>query len=193
MNKKLPRTLQEHPPPLLAFVGGATGTVLIAACMQLAPAFGLPLLDLPRLTGGAVTSAPGLALGIGWTVFVIGGAIAAPLLLSLAWPRLPGAETGPAGALLKGAAFGTAMWVLSGLVLPVLGALGRLGDAEGLGLFARHAGWSGVAMLLAGHLLYGVALAVISDTGRGMGVLETIGWPGYSTAGAGARREVGQA
>lgn len=192
MNKKLPRTVQEHPPPLLVLVGGLTATLLLTSCIHLAPLLGLPFLDLPRLIGGAFTSAPAAALGIGFALFLLGGAVAAPLLLAFLWPGLPGRESGLTGSLLKGVVLGLALWLLSGLLLPVLGAVNRLAGIESPGLFAWEAGWGGVAALLLGHLLYGAVLGAVSATGQGMGVLETSGWPGYSTAGAGARGDLGQ-
>lgn len=192
MNGKLPRTIQEHPPPLLALLGGLVATILLTSCMHLAPLLGLPFLDMPRLIGGVFTSAPGAALGIGFALFLLGGAVAGPLLLALLWPKLPGRETGLAGGLVKGVLLGLALWFLSGLFLPLLGAVNRLAGVESPGFFAWEAGWGGVAAHLLGHLVYGAVLGAIAATGQGMGVLETAGWPGYSTAGAGARRDFGQ-
>lgn len=192
MNRKLPRAVQQHPPPLLALVGGLTATLLLTSCMHLAPLLGLPFLDMPRLIGGVFTSAPAAALGIGFALFLLGGAVVAPLLLALFWPQLPGRESGLTGSLLKGVILGLALWFLSGLFLPVLGAVNRLAGLEGPGLFAWGTGWGGVASHLLGHLVYGAVLGAVTAMGQGMGVLETAGWPGYSTAGAGARRDFGQ-
>jgi hypothetical protein len=104
--------------------------------------------------------------------------------LSFLWPMLPGPGVGLRGATLRGILWGLALWVLSGILLPVFAALNRLGAdvVRSPGPFAISTGARGVVALLGGHLVYGLALALIATMGDGIFPLETMGWPGYLKA-----------
>ena len=177
-----PSPLQPQPSLLLLLVGGATATLLISALLYLAPAFGLPFIDLPRLTGGLFTEDAGLALGLGYAIFFISGAFVMPFVLGTLWPTLPGDPVRFPGAALKGAAFGAAFFVLSGLLTWVLGWFNQLEELVLPGLFALNLGLVAAVLLLLGHLVYGVAAALVGAMGRNISPIDTIGWDGYHQA-----------
>jgi hypothetical protein len=150
--------------------------------MFLAPTFGFPFIDIPHLMGGVLTDSPRAAFWLGfWINFLPGVVIFAPAL-DLAWDFLPGPAVGLRGALIKGVLWGTTLWVLSGLMLPVVGWLNRLDPsvAPRVGPFALGTGVLGALGLLGGHLAYGVALALVASIGGGVFPGDTIGWPGFA-------------
>jgi TM2 domain-containing membrane protein YozV len=170
----------------LTILGGMVATVLLAALIHLAPVLGLPLIDLPRLVGAVFSRDPGTALGVGYAIFVVAGMVVFPLLLSLLWPALPGHDATFGGALLKGLLAGLILWVLSGVLLPLFGALGRLptDELQNPGFFALGAGLLGPVVLLAHQLLYGLTLALVAAMGRDVSPVDTIGWM-WTSHGAG--------
>lgn len=177
-----PAPLNTQPSLVLTTVGGVVGTILLSALIHLAPALGFPFIDVPRLVGGIFTGDPTAAFWLGfWLFFVVGWLVFAPPL-SVAWSMLPAEDVGFTGAAAKGALWGAALWALSGVLLPLFGALNRLPGAalEPPGFFALGAGPLGMLGLLLGHLAYGLAVALIAAMGRGITPLDTIGWMGYS-------------
>jgi hypothetical protein len=179
-----PPTLNARPGLLLCMLGGLVGTLLLNALMFLAPTLGFPFIDIPHLMGGVVTRSPTAAFWLGfWINFLPGVVVFAPAF-DLAWDFIPGPRVGLLAAPLKGIAWGTALWVLSGLMLPVVGALNRLdpGVVRNPGLFALREGVLGALGLLGGHLAYGVALALVAAMGQGIFPTDTLGWTGYTKA-----------
>jgi hypothetical protein len=154
-------------------------TILLSALLFLAPAFGFPHIDLPRLAGGVLAEDPTTAFWLGYWLFVFfGGMFVFAPLLAVLWTTLPGPNEGFRGALVKGLLWGLILWVGSGLLLPVFGALNRLADEElkNPGFFALGLGVLGALELLLGHLIYGIAVALVAAMGQGISPMETLGW-----------------
>ncbi len=167
------------PPILLMILGGLVATILLTALMYLAPLVGLPLIDLPLLTGGVFADDPATAFRIGYWVFFFGANVLvfAPLL-KFAWRALPGDRRSFRGALVKGSLWGLILSVGSGLLLPALGAFGRLGDEAppDPGFFGLGLGILGGVELLVGHLLYGLTVALFAAMPHGLAPFDLLGW-----------------
>lgn len=174
-----PLTLNVRASPLLLLIGGAVATVLLLSLLHLAPVLGVPFIDFPRLVGGVFTSRADVAFGIGAALMVFVGMLVLPPLLLVAWGMLPGESPGLGGALLRGAVWGVILWAAAGLLAPVLGYLNRVPGIDSPGLLMRHAGVLGAAGVLAGHVVYGVALTLVAEVSRGVMPTETLGLTGY--------------
>jgi hypothetical protein len=179
-----PAALNPNPSALLATLGGAAGTVLLIALLFLSPALGIPFVDVPRLVGGVFTPDPAAALWLGSAVFFLGGWLVFPVGFAMAWPLLPGgAEVTFPHALVKGLLLGAILAVVSGLLLPVLGWINQLEALENPGFFALGEGVLAAAGVLLGHLLYGVAVALVAAMSRGMAPIDLLGWYEYERPG----------
>jgi len=176
-----PPTLNARPGLLLTMLGGLVGVLLLSALMFLAPVLGFPFIDIPHLMGGVITDSPRAAFWLGFWGFIIPGVVVFAPAFDLAWDFIPGPQVGVWGALMKGVAWGGTLFVLSGLMLPVVGALNRLPPSvvQSPGPFALGLGLLGALGLLGGHLAYGVAMALVASMGQGIFPGDTIGWPGY--------------
>lgn len=185
-----PAVLNRRPSPLLAIIGGWVATLLLAGLFFLAPVFGFPFLDFPRLVGGIFTESTAAAFWLGfWIFFLVGVFVFAPLLSGL-WPVLPGPDVGLGGAVGKGFLWGLTLAIVSGFLVPLFGALNQLSD-QGLsnpGLFALSLGPLGPVELAVGHVSYGLALALVAAMGQGISPLATVGWLGYTKAETPPRR-----
>ncbi len=170
-----PAVLAPTPAAVSTLTGSLVATLLLTAIIFSAPAFALPFIDIPRLIGGVFTSSAAVAFWLGYWLFFAAGVFVFGPLLALAWEALPGYPIGFGGALAKGVVFGGALWVLMGLVLPVLGSLNRAGIGNP-GLFALGEGIAGAAVLLAGHIAYGLTAALVSAMPQGIKPLDTLGW-----------------
>lgn len=160
----------------VATLAGAVAIVLATSLIFLTPALGLPLLDIPSAIGGVWSDDPTAAFWTGYAVFFVGGWLVAPLLLKSLWLVLPGRPETVRGAALKGLLAGAALWIPSGLVLGVLEALGGVPEGPEIGFFGAGAGWAGALALLGGHLVYGLALGVTANLGRGLSPIDALGW-----------------
>jgi hypothetical protein len=176
-----PTTLQPKPSFFLALLGGLVATILLSALVFLGPTLGLPFIDMPGLMGGLFTSNRETAFWLGFLIFFLPGVLLFPLLLATFWYQLPGPNIGLLGGALKGILFGGGLWLLSGLLLPLLGAVNQLNIANP-GFFAWNYGLPAALGLLAAHLVYGLALALLAAVGQGIEPLEAVGWPGYRQA-----------
>lgn len=187
-----PGALRVRPDPLLASLGGAVGVLLLASVLELVPSFGLPAVGYAELLGGVLVAGREAAFWLGWTLLFVVGWLVWPVAMARLWPALPGDDLRLPGAILKGALVGAALWALAGVLLPGLGALGRVEGVEGPGAFALGAGPAGAALFLAAHVGYGVAAAVVAGMGRGISPMESLGVDGYRPAGGPrARPETG--
>jgi hypothetical protein len=135
-----PEVLVPKPSYLISFFGGVVGMIVFFSVIFTAPAFTLPLIDLPRLLGGIFTSNLDVALWLGfWIFFLAGVFFFAPFLVYI-WAKLPGKRIGYSGAFLKGFIWGLILWVVSGLLLPLIGLLTRAAGIDNPGFFALNAG-----------------------------------------------------
>ncbi|WP_219415994.1 DUF6789 family protein [Pseudonocardia nigra] len=166
----------------VALLGGFTGTVLLTALLRLAAALGAPVIDLPQLIGSVFSRDPATVFGAGHAVFVVLGVFVLPLALALLWPLTPGNRFTFRGALVKGALFGLVLFVLAGILLPLLGLLSTLPDVgfADPGPFALGLGLSGIAQLLLGTQLYSLTAALVAAMPRGLQPLDAIGWAWWS-------------
>jgi hypothetical protein len=178
---KRPAALVKRPSVLMLTLGGAVATLLLSSFIFLAPVFGFPFIDFPRLVGGIFTEDPVAAAWLGFWLFFLTGWVVFPVPLSIAWTLLPGDHVGLSGALLKGVLWGLVLWALSGVLLPLFGWLNQLTDQglENPGFFALEAGVLGALGILLGHLAYGVALALVASMGHGISPLELLGQVDY--------------
>lgn len=160
---------------VLATLGGAVASTLALALMHLGPALGLPALDVPTLLGGAWTRDAAGAFWSGHLAYFLFAWLVLPLTLHFAWEALPGGPVGFGGALPKGLLLGAGLWVVTGLLVGVLSRTGSP-PAPDMGFFALGYGASGFAWLLAVHLAYGAALALVSAMGQGLSPLDATGW-----------------
>lgn len=183
-----PAVLNPRASMILLVVGGVLGTILLSSLIYTAPAFGLPSIEIPLLVGGVFTADEHLAFWLGYLLFFIVGVFVFAPAMSLVWSSLPGKGVGFVGAIIKGAIWGAILWVIGGLMLPLFGLLNRLDTVPNPGFFGISLGLLGAAGVLAGHLVYGVVVAVVAMMSQGIQPLETIGWVGH---GYGDVREVG--
>lgn len=160
----------------LTILGGMVATVLLMALTHLGPVWDLPLIDMPLLVGGVFSADPDTAFRTGHAVFILAGIFVFALSLSIVWAQLPGDDTRFPGATLKGLVWGLFLWVLSGLVLPLLGGLNQLPLTENPGLFALEHGVLGPIWLLVLQLSYGLVLTTVAGLGHGLQPIDTIGW-----------------
>lgn len=166
----------------LALLGGLTGTVLLTGSLRLAAARGVTVVDLPPLLGAVFSGDAGTSFDVGHTVFVGTGVLVLPLLLAALWPFKPGDRFTLRGSLIKGALWGLALFLFTGLLLPVLGALAKTPgpSAADPGPFALALGATGPTQLLLGTQLYSLASALVAGMARGLQPLDTIGWGWWS-------------
>jgi uncharacterized membrane protein YagU involved in acid resistance len=126
-----------------AVVGGVAATAVMTALMLMAPAMGLPPMNIGAMLGSVM----GGSLALGWMAHFVIGTVLAIVYAALFAARLPGP------GFVRGASYGLAPWIMAQLVvMPMMGA----------GLF----GGSLVAALgsLMGHLVYGAVLGGVYGT-----------------------------
>src|SRR5205823_2823385 len=108
-----PAVLNPRPGLVLPLLGGWVATLILNAGLFLAPALGLPFIDIPHLLGGIFCHSPTAAFWVGFWLNFAAGTLVFPSVLSIAWPMLPGRGFGVIGAAIKGVAFSLALWMLS--------------------------------------------------------------------------------
>ncbi len=163
-------------------LGGLTGTVLLTAGIRLASSLEVAVVDLPNLLGGVFSGDEQRAFTAGHAVFLAAGVLVLPLFLAALWPFAPGDRFTFRGALIRGALFGLALFVLAGILLPLLGVLSSLPDVGVLdpGPFAVGLGLSGVAQLLLGTQVYALTAALVAAMPRGLQPMDAVGWGWWS-------------
>lgn len=123
-----------------AVVAGLFATGVMTAFMVMAPAMGLP----PMNVGAMLGSVMGGSLALGWMAHFMIGAVLAIGYAALFATRLPGP------GLLRGAVFGLVPWLVAQIVvMPMMGA-GLFGGSFGAGFGS-----------LMGHLAYGAILGSV--------------------------------
>ncbi len=123
--------------------GGLVATTVMTVLMLMAPAMGLP----PMNVGAMLGSVMGGSLFLGWMAHFVIGTMLAIIYATLFAARLPGP------GFLRGAPYGLAPWIVAQLVImPMMGA-GVFGGSFGAGFGS-----------LMGHLVYGAVLGGIYGT-----------------------------
>lgn len=173
----LPKILQPRPPRLLMVLGGVTGSLLAVALVRLAPALGIPMIDLPLLAGRVFTSHAGPAFWVGHAIFVLAGAVVLPIVVADLWTLLPGHPVSLRGALLKGVSAGIVLWIVTGILLPPAARLASLADRPGF--FAVELGVPAAVGLLLVHVAYGIAMTLVGGMSGGTRPMDTLGWTGF--------------
>lgn len=173
-----------RPSTMLAVLGGVIGTLLLSALMYLSPLLGFPFIDYPHLIGGAFTVNPDTALWLGYGIFFLFGVLIFPTLLAFLWPFFPGHPIGIVGPLTKGAVWGAILWVISGLVGGIFGGINQLSGQEfqNPGFFMLNAGILAAIGNLLGHVLYVIAMILVTSMGQGINPMDTLGWTTYHNA-----------
>jgi hypothetical protein len=163
-------------------LGGFTGTVLLTAALRLTSSRGVAVVDLPELIGGVFSGDRQTALTAGHALFLVAGIGVLPLVLAALWPFAPGSRFTFRGALVRGALFGLGLFVLAGILVPVLGAVGQLGDVSFVepGPFGVGLGLWGPVQLLLGTQLYAVTAALVAAMPRGLQPMDAVGWGWWS-------------
>ncbi len=163
-------------------LGGFTGTVALTAVLRLAASWGLAVVDLPVLMGGVFSGETPTAFTTGHTLFLVAGIFVLPLLLAALWPFAPGSRFTFRGALIRGGIFGLGLFVLSGILVPLLGGISQLDAASFLspGPFGLGLGLSGLAQLLIGTQLYAMTAALVAAMPQGLQPLDAVGWGWWS-------------
>ncbi len=128
-----------------AIVGGLSATVVMTALMLMAPAMGLPPMNIGAMLGSVM----GGSLVLGWMAHFVIGTVLAVIYAAVFATRLPGP------GFVRGALYGLAPWILAQLVvMPMMGA-GPFGGSFGAALGS-----------LMGHLVYGAVLGAVYRTGE---------------------------
>jgi hypothetical protein len=163
-------------------LGGFTGTVLLTAALRLTSSLGVAVVDLPLLMGGLFSGDRSTAFTAGHTLFLVAGIIVLPLLLAALWPFAPGSRFTFRGALIRGGIFGLGLFVLSGLLVPLLGGISQVSAVSFLspGPFGLGLGVSGLVQLLIGTQLYAVTAALVAAMPRGLQPMDAVGWGWWS-------------
>ncbi len=165
-----------------AFFAGVTASVLQAALIALAPALGLPLIDVARIIGGIFTADPESAEVAGYAIFIANGVLVVPLAFTQWWRYLPGDDVAFRGAIVKGLLLAAAISVMLVVLLPLLALVSKLpGDAlTQPDALALGDALVGSAWVLATVVAYSVALALVGAMARGISPADTVGWAWWS-------------
>jgi hypothetical protein len=163
-------------------LGGFTGTVLLTALLRLLAGIGVGVADVPLLLGGPFSSDAGTVFAVGHALFVVAGVFVLPLGLGLLWAVTPGDRFTFGGALVKGALWGVFLFVVVGILLPLLGLISKSTDvgASNPGPFGLGLGLSGPVQLLLGTQVYSLTSAVVAAMPRGLQPLDAVGWAWWS-------------
>lgn len=174
-----PHALRPLPSQLVTLLGAINATILYTAMLNLAPAVGLSFVDVPRILGGLFIGGAEASFWLGYALLGAVGIVLVPPILVQLWPTLPGNPLTFPGAALKGLIAGAALWIVTGLTLPLLELLSRAPVETTYGFFGLSAGAGTAAWLLAIHLAYALTLTLVASMTSGMKPLDTLGWDGH--------------
>ena len=130
-------------------VGGLVATAVMTVLMLMAPAMGLPPMNIGAMLGSVM----GGSLFLGWMAHFVIGTMLAIIYAALWVTRLPGP------GFVRGALYGLVPWIVAQLVvMPMMGA----------GVFSGSFGAAFGSLM--GHLVYGAVLGGIYGTPAGVTV-----------------------
>lgn len=184
MSVQRPTALHPRPGILLPLLGGFVATLMLTALLELAPAMGIAAPDIPHLVGGIFTDSPNVAFWLGMLIHLVNGAFIFPLAFAFVWTLIPGPPRGIGAGIFKGIAWGLLLWAASGVALPLLAAINLLPPSvvSDPGFFALKFGLLSAGGLVGGHIVYGLALGLLTGVGHGVRPLDTLGWSSYVNA-----------
>jgi hypothetical protein len=163
-------------------LGGFTGTVLLTAALRLASSRGVAVVDLPELMGGVFSGDRSTAFTAGHALFLVAGILVLPLVLAALWPFAPGSRFTFRGALVRAGIFGLGLFVLAGVLVPLLAAMSQMSDVWPVepGPFGVGLGPWGPVQLLLGTQLYAVTVALVAAMPQGLQPMDAVGWGWWS-------------
>ena len=139
-----------------AVVAGLLGTAVFSMVMWLGPRMGMPRMPIWELLGSMFATGGNLAFG--WVAHFMVGTVFAIIYAALWTAGLGSANAG------SGALFGIVHWLAVGLAIgmvPVMHAGIRAGTVQAPGVYMLSGGAMAFMGGLAGHVLYGVVVALV--------------------------------
>jgi hypothetical protein len=140
-----------------AVIAGIVGTLAMTLVMAIAPAMGLPKMDIVGMLGSMFQSDGNRSLG--WGIHLMMG-----ILFALVYAALWSVGVGFA-TLLWGLAFGAVHWLVAGMMMgrvPAMHAGVKAGTVEAPGVFMLNTGGAMAFMGgLVGHLFFGLVVALV--------------------------------
>ncbi len=126
-------------------IGGLTATLMMSLMMKFAAPM---MIEQPMDIAAMLSSMVGEDYEIGLAIHIVLGVLLFPLIYTMLYKYFPGVP------LMKGALFGTGLWLLAAtMIMPMAGA----------GFFMSEIGGANAAMAaLMGHWVYGVLLGGIA-------------------------------
>jgi len=140
-----------------AIVAGLAGTVVMSMLMAMAPAMGMPKMDIVGMLG-SMFSKDGNPM-LGWMMHLMMG-IVFGIVYALLWSQGVGSAT-----LVGGLIFGAVHWLVIGLMMggvPMMHAGISAGTVKAPGVYMMsNGGMMAFVGGLMGHLLFGVVVALV--------------------------------
>lgn len=143
---------------LAAVVAGVVATLAMTAVMSMAPAMGLPRMEIPKMLGSMFVRDGGAANGLGLMLHLMMGVVFA-IIYAIGFTALNAAPTWYTGVL-----FASAHWLVAMLVMGMMGSVHpriREGVMSDIGVFMLKLGTMAPVGALMGHWIYGVVVAVV--------------------------------
>ncbi len=140
-----------------AIVAGLAGTVVMSMLMAMAPAMGMPKMNIVGMLG-SMFSKDGNPM-LGWMMHLMMG-IVFGIVYALAWSLGIGSATVAGGAL-----FGVLHWLVVGLMMGGMGMMHAgisAGTVQAPGVYMmKSGGMMAFVGGLMGHLLFGIVVALV--------------------------------
>lgn len=141
-----------------AVVAGLVATLAMTAVMSMAPAMGLPRMEIPKMLGSMFVRGEGTANGLGLMLHLMMGVIFA-VIYAIGFTALNAAPTWYIGVL-----FGSMHWLVAMLAMGMMGSIHpriREGVMADTGVFMLKLGAMAPAGALMGHWVYGILVALV--------------------------------
>ena len=140
-----------------ALVAGLVGTIVMTAVMAMAPKMGMPEMDIVGMLGSMFDKNGNRTVGI--IIHLMMG-----MIFAIVYAALWNAGIGSI-SILWGAIFGTAHWLVSGLMMGGVGMMHagvKAGTVDAPGVYMTHNGGMMAFMGgLIGHILYGITVSLV--------------------------------
>lgn len=140
-----------------AIIAGIAGTIIMTLVLVMGPKMGMPKMDIVGMLGSMFSEKSNRTLGL-ILHFMMG--IVFAVIYVLLWNAGIGYMS-----VLWGAIFGAVHWLISGLMMGIMGKMNaavRAGVMENPGIYMLNTGGVKAFMGgLIGHILYGVTVALV--------------------------------